>query len=103
MDFNRLIRALNERRLIGHEMRHKKKVTSRYFMRVRNDDFIMEFVVVHPTDPNQFVDTILPDGTHQKWDRREGTGIDAGCYVFRPPPGYAGGALLWSYDKTLQE
>jgi hypothetical protein len=80
--------------------------TAWYFYRLKDDDFVAEFCVANaqdqPTDgfpQGQFVETLAPDGTRQRWAKRQ----DGDLLVFRPPDGYAGGqGMEWHYDKRLQ-
>lgn len=73
--------------------------TAWYFYRLKDDDFVREFCVANARDPNQTVETLAPDGTHQKWARRH----EGDLLVFTPPDGYAGDqGLLWAYDRRLQ-
>lgn len=70
-----------------------------YFYRLRDDHLVSEFCVANHGDPNQYVETLAPDGTAQRWARRE----EGDLLVFSPPDGYAGAqGLLWAYDKRLQ-
>jgi hypothetical protein len=70
-----------------------------YFYRLADDDFVREFCVAGATDPHQTVRTLAPDGSEQRWDRRE----EGDLLVFRAPDGYAGSQpLLWAYDRRLQ-
>jgi len=74
--------------------------TAYYFYRVREDDsLIREFCVAGHADPNQYVETLAPDGTLQRWQKRE----EGDLLVFWPPDGYAGmQGVLWCYDRRLQ-
>lgn len=70
-----------------------------YFYRLREDDFVNEFCVAGSKDPNQFVETLAPDGTPQRWAKR----AEGDLVIFTPPDGYAGSqGLLWSYDRRIQ-
>ena len=64
------------------------------------DDYVEEFHVANASDPHQWVETLAPDGTRQKWPDRMRDGV----LVFYPPDGYSGGqGLLWHYDPRWQE
>lgn len=70
-----------------------------YFYRLRDDDFVNEFCVANSGDPNQYVETLAPDGTPQRWRQRH----EVDLVIFTPPDGYDGNqGLLWAYDKRLQ-
>jgi hypothetical protein len=73
--------------------------TAFYFYRVR-DDLVEEFCVAnHEGDPRQYVTTLAPDGTEQRWEKRE----EGDLLVFHPPDGYVSAqGLLWCYDGRLQ-
>jgi len=73
-----------------------------YFYRLRevSDEIITEFCVRGHSDPRQFVETLAPDGTPQRWENRE----EGDLLVFHAPDGYSGQqGLIWSYDNRLQE
>ena len=71
----------------------------RYFYRLRDDDFVNEFCVANSADPDQFVESLAPDGTPQRWRAR----ADGDLVVFTPPDGYDGNqGLLWAYNRALQ-
>jgi hypothetical protein len=73
--------------------------TAWYFYRLREDDFVAEFCVAGASDPTQYVETLAPDGTCQRWARRE----EGDLLVFRPPDGYSGAqGLIWAYNRRLQ-
>lgn len=73
--------------------------TAHYFYRLKDDDFVSEFCVANSADPGQYVETLAPDGTAQRWDRRD----EGDLAVFRPPDGYSGSqGVLWAYDRRLQ-
>jgi len=73
-----------------------------YFCRVHpsQDNFVTEFCVVNPGDPDQFVETLSFEGgtTYQKWEKR----FENNLLIFRSPDGYIGGAIGWCYDNSLQ-
>ncbi len=69
-----------------------------YFYRLSNDSRINEFCVANSSDPNQFVDSIAPDGSKQRWAKR----TEGDLVVFTPPDGYIDGAVGWMYDRRLQ-
>lgn len=70
-----------------------------YFYRLKDDDFVAEFCVANSNDPNQWVGTLAPDGTLQRWAKRE----EGDLNVFRPPDGYTGNqGIEWHYDRRLQ-
>jgi hypothetical protein len=69
-----------------------------YFYRLKDDNLISEFCVANGADPNQYVETPAPDGSLQRWDKRE----EGELIVFHPPDGYFGGPVGWMYDKTIQ-
>lgn len=69
-----------------------------YFYRLKDDDLIGEFCVANAADPDQEVETINPDGTMEKWEKRQ----EGDLLVFRPPSGYSGGPVCWMYNRNLQ-
>lgn len=69
-----------------------------YFYRLTNDHFIREFCVANAQDPEQYVDSVAPDGSKQRWAKR----WEGDLLVFTPPDGYDGGAVGWMYDRRLQ-
>lgn len=79
-----------------------------YVTRLDSDHLVQTFCVAGHADPDQYVATLAPDGTEQRWDRREENDL----LVFYPPDGYeahgpigpgAGSqGLLWCYDQRLQ-
>ena len=69
-----------------------------YWYRIRNDNFIREFCVANSGDPNQYVESMAPDGTRQRWQKRD----EGDLIVFTPPDGYDGGAVGWMYNRRLQ-
>jgi hypothetical protein len=95
----------NEARKKVKEQRLGRRVTTRYFSRLRNDDHVIEFVVIKPFDPNQRVFTMLPDPTDptgtkqmpgQEWAARwEGPDV----LVFKAADDYTGGPIAWNYDR----
>lgn len=73
--------------------------TAFYFYRLRADDYVSEFCVANHGDPDQYVETLAPDGTTQRWRKRE----EGDLLVFTPPDGYAGDqGMIWAYDRRLQ-
>ena len=77
---------------------HHTPPTAHYFYRLRNDSRITEFCVAGATDPHQFVESLAPDGTRQRWpSRREGD-----LLVFSAPDGYTDGPCGHGYDGSLQ-
>lgn len=73
--------------------------TTRYFQRLRNDDFIYEFVVANPVDW-QRVFTIDPEtGDKLAWGCRH-TGPDE--ITFHPHPAYAGGPICYAHGPACQ-
>lgn len=73
---------------------------ARYYYVLKDDHIVEEFcVAVDGGDPNQYVETLAPDGTAQRWTRR----TRGDLLVFLPPDGYSGAqGMLWVYDKRLQ-
>lgn len=70
-----------------------------YHYRLRQDIVVSAFCVAGASDPDQYVETLAPDGTKQRWAKRS----EGDLLVFVPPDGYAGRQpLLWMYDKRLQ-
>lgn len=73
-----------------------------YFFRLKDDHIVDSLVLanVNEDDPELRVETLAPDGTTQRWWRRE----EDGCLVFYPPDGYAGiQGLLLNYSRNLQQ
>lgn len=71
-----------------------------YAYHLKRDDYVEEFHVANASDPYQWVETLAPDGSRQKWPSRWRDGV----LVFHPPDGYSGGqGLLWHYDPAMQE
>jgi hypothetical protein len=95
----------NEARKTAKEQRLGRRVTTRYFCCLRNDDHIIEFVVIKPLDPNQRVFTLRPDPTDptgikqmpgQEWAARwEGPDV----LVFKAADDYTGGPIGWNYHR----
>lgn len=100
----------NEARKVAKERRIDRKVTTRYFQRIKNDDCICEFVLIKPTDPNQRVFSVLndpkdPTGVNtiegQTWQSHwEGPDV----LVFRAADDYTGGPIGWihSPDQVVE-
>jgi hypothetical protein len=72
--------------------------TAWYFDRLRDDNFIYEFCVANSGDPRQYVDSRAPDGSMQRWRKRE----EGDLVIFTAPDGYVGGPIGWAYDRHLQ-
>lgn len=80
-------------------MQAKQSALCYYFYRLKEDDCVREFCVAGAVDPDQYVETLAPDGTPQRWEKRQ----EGDLLVFHPSDGYAGDqCLLWSYNKSLQ-
>jgi hypothetical protein len=71
---------------------------ARYFYRLKDDDIITEFCVAGAVGA-QSVETLMPDGSHRKWD----SCWDGDLLVFKPPDGgCVPHGLMWYYDRRLQ-
>ncbi len=95
---------LNKVRVGVTERLFQRRVTMRYFQRLRNDDQIHEFCVVgwngHEPDPNMFIESAVPGRPVQRWVKREEFHPEYGTMVvFHPPDGYDGGPVGWCYDR----
>lgn len=71
-----------------------------YFYRINpGDDRVAEFCVLNAADPNQYVESHMPDGTVLRWDKR----IEGDLLVFKCPAEYdIQRGLGWRYDRRLQ-
>jgi hypothetical protein len=70
-----------------------------FFYRLTDDNFIGEFCVAnYYADMDQRMETKVPDGSIQLWERR----IEGDLMVFHAPDGYDGGPVGWKYDRRKQ-
>lgn len=74
-------------------------MSARYFYVLKDDHIVSKFCVEGATDPGQFVETLAPDGTPQRWAKR----WEGDLLCFYPPDGYSGAqGMIWAYDRRLQ-
>ena len=73
--------------------------TAHYFYRLKDDNLVSQFCVANSGDPNQWVETMAPDGTMQRWQKRE----EGDLVVFYPPDALASQQVIgWAYNRDLQ-